>query len=239
MPFSQSVANKALVACGRCCCICHKFCATRIELHHIMPEAQGGPNTFENCIPLCFDCHEEVGSYNPSHPKGRKFTEKELKIHRDHWYAKVCAGSTTASPNEDHLRLDRELFSKVRKLLPSNGSIEFVRGNNYAGISFATDAHRDLEEFDYFCARPENEFFDIELETAKGGLLTSIRKFLRLIALNTWYNSSTKRSSVPPEWEEEQPDRFWKITDEIHELADDICKRYDEFIRLGRRKLAI
>src|SRR5207244_1784429 len=118
MAFPPDVAEAALVACGRCCCICHKFCAARIELHHIVPKAEGGPDTAENCIPLCFDCHEEVGSYNPQHPKGRRFTDDELRAHRDHWYERVRGGSA-AHPSEDHLRLDRELFTKIRELLPS------------------------------------------------------------------------------------------------------------------------
>lgn len=50
MRFPKSVAIQALVACGRCCCICHKFCGINIELHHIQQKADGGPDTFDNCI---------------------------------------------------------------------------------------------------------------------------------------------------------------------------------------------
>lgn len=57
-----------------------------MQLHHIIPEAQGGPDTTDNCIPLCLECHEEVGAYNSSHPIGRKFTSQELKGHRDLWF---------------------------------------------------------------------------------------------------------------------------------------------------------
>jgi hypothetical protein len=57
-----------------------------MQLHHIRAEADGGPDTIENCIPLCLDCHEEVGSYNPKHPIGRKFSEDELRQHRDLWF---------------------------------------------------------------------------------------------------------------------------------------------------------
>ena len=46
------------------------------------------PCSIDNCIPLCFDCHAEVKSYNPKHPKGRQFTPNELKGHRDKCYAK-------------------------------------------------------------------------------------------------------------------------------------------------------
>ncbi len=45
----------------------------------------------DNCIPLCLLCHEEVGSYNPAHPIGRKFRPDELRKHREQWYAHVRA----------------------------------------------------------------------------------------------------------------------------------------------------
>jgi len=60
-----------------------------MELHHIDPD---GPDTAENCIPLCFNCHAEAGSYNPAHPKGRKLTFSEIKGHRDRWYQSVREG---------------------------------------------------------------------------------------------------------------------------------------------------
>ena len=57
-----------------------------MQLHHIVQGAEGGEDTMENCIPLCLDCHEEVGSYNPKHPIGRKFSKDELRKHRDLWF---------------------------------------------------------------------------------------------------------------------------------------------------------
>lgn len=92
MPFSTTVYNKAMVACGRCCCICHRFVGKHIELHHIKQEADGGPNTFDNAIPLCLDCHADMGKTDPHHPKGRNYTSEELRGHRDHWYEIVKAG---------------------------------------------------------------------------------------------------------------------------------------------------
>ncbi len=49
MGFSPAVKAAALAACGRHCCICHKFCGTKIECHHIVHEAEGGVDAFENC----------------------------------------------------------------------------------------------------------------------------------------------------------------------------------------------
>ena len=86
MGFPISVADEVLVRCGRHCCLCGKYVGQKIELHHIKQAADGGEDTADNCIPLCFDCHAEVKAYNPHHPKGRKFTEKELRGHRDKCY---------------------------------------------------------------------------------------------------------------------------------------------------------
>lgn len=101
MSFSKEIVEDALVACGRLCCICHKFCGVRIELHHIIPRHKGGDDSCENCIPLCFDCHAEVEHYNTDHPKGRKFTPGELTKHRDKWYAMVSELNTPVPQASD------------------------------------------------------------------------------------------------------------------------------------------
>ena len=87
--WSQKVKEDALVACRRKCCVCHMFCGRNIELHHIVMESKGGESTFDNCIPLCFNCHAEAGHYNNNHPKGTKYSSAELKRHRDNWYQTV------------------------------------------------------------------------------------------------------------------------------------------------------
>lgn len=88
MGFPTSVADEVLVRCSRRCCLCGEYVGQKIELHHIKQVADGGDDSVDNCIPLCFNCHAEVKAYNNLHPKGRKFTEKELKGHRDKCYAR-------------------------------------------------------------------------------------------------------------------------------------------------------
>ncbi len=86
MPFPISIKEEALVRSRRRCCLCKKFAGRNIEVHHIVQEKDGGPNTLENAIPLCFDCHADVGHYNDQHPKGNKYTSAELRRHRDEWW---------------------------------------------------------------------------------------------------------------------------------------------------------
>lgn len=77
---AKSVANKVLALCGRSCCICHRVCGTKIELHHIEQKAHGGKDTLENCIPLCFDCHSDMGKADPKHPKGKRYSKEAFGV---------------------------------------------------------------------------------------------------------------------------------------------------------------
>lgn len=236
MPFSGKVAETALVACGRHCCLCHKFCGVKIELHHVIPESEGGDDTLENCIPLCFDCHTEVMHYNEKHPRGRKFTMAELKQHRDSWYRKASLSGVVYS-DPAHREMDRKLLIHVRELL--RDAIDYVRHRNYAGFSFNVDRHDPFFAIASKAQEPEFEFMDADLEASKAQLMSAVQEFNKAIALNTFPTNRSDRNAVPDEWEYEQPQRFRKAVSEIHTPLEATLKAYDELIRLGRRKLAI
>lgn len=87
--FSSDAATPLLIACHRRCCVCHRFCGVKMELDHIVQAADGGPDTADNAIPVCFDCHAEIHSYNNRHPEGRKFGPDELRGHKDQWLT-IC-----------------------------------------------------------------------------------------------------------------------------------------------------
>ena len=61
-------------------------------MHHIIQEADGGPNTLENAIALCLSCHAEAGHFNSRHPLGTKYSPKELRRHRAVWWAAIESG---------------------------------------------------------------------------------------------------------------------------------------------------
>lgn len=103
MGFSPTVRNEALTSAARHCCVCHRYKGVKIEVHHIKPEAEGGPNTIDNAIALCFDCHTDAGHYNDQHPKGTKFSRPELKLAREKWYKIVQYHHIQAPSNtSDH-----------------------------------------------------------------------------------------------------------------------------------------
>ncbi|MBL8015336.1 MAG: HNH endonuclease [Candidatus Doudnabacteria bacterium] len=100
MSFNQNEVDTLLADCRRCCCICHKFCGVHIELHHADHRSEGGSDDIENAIPLCFDCHAEVGHYNSDHPRGRKFTAEELRKHKKNWLEQVSSIGVNGSTVE-------------------------------------------------------------------------------------------------------------------------------------------
>jgi hypothetical protein len=90
MTFDRDQVSNLLARCHRRCCICHRFCGVKIETDHIKPKEQGGDDSIDNAIPVCFECHGEIHGYNDKHPRGRKFLPEELRSHKDQWL-KICA----------------------------------------------------------------------------------------------------------------------------------------------------
>lgn len=86
MAFPEAAVAQLLADCKRHCCVCLKWCGTKIHLHHIIPGAQGGPDEIDNAIPVCLDCHAEVESRGNM---GRQFTQAELREHKRRWL-EVC-----------------------------------------------------------------------------------------------------------------------------------------------------
>lgn len=100
MPFSNKIKSEALARSGRHCCLCHKSVGINVEVHHIVQEADGGKNTLDNAMVLCFDCHADTGHYNVRHPRGNKYTPDELRRRRDAWYVWYASNPGKPWPNE-------------------------------------------------------------------------------------------------------------------------------------------
>ena len=138
MSFPPDVKVRALVACRRNCVLCGRFCGLKIELHHIKQRAHGGKDTFENCIPLCFDCHSEVRMYNSEHPKGTKYSEEELIQRRDIFYQEIANNllphkyiSTEAS---EHFEVILIILKKLFKT--EVDAIGTIKGYNMPLVSY-------------------------------------------------------------------------------------------------------
>lgn len=78
MGFSEKTKEQVKKRAFYRCVICqHPF----VEVHHIIPQSEGGLDTEDNAAPLCARCHDLYGG-NPE-------KRKQIKQMRDHWYESV------------------------------------------------------------------------------------------------------------------------------------------------------
>ena len=71
MPFTESLKLKIKQRSNWQCCICEAY---YVEIHHIIPQEEGGPDTEENAAPLCPNCHD---IYQPNPPKKEVYKGEE------------------------------------------------------------------------------------------------------------------------------------------------------------------
>ncbi len=134
MPFPRDEVEQLLTACHRRCCICHRFCGVKIETDHMQPRGDGGPDTIDNAIPVCFECHAEIHSYNDQHPRGRKFRPAELRLQKDQWL-EICR-------NRPEIFINAARDADVGPLqalideLEFNGAVAQERGHELQGCLF-------------------------------------------------------------------------------------------------------
>lgn len=114
MAFPESlkldVKHKAAFRCCRCQAI-------GVEIHHVVPKAEGGADTNENAAPLCAKCHSDFGD-NP-------LKRKEIREMRDWWYQRV---STQASLTDPHFGvLEEKLDALLVKQAQSSSELDEIK----------------------------------------------------------------------------------------------------------------
>lgn len=132
---------------------------------------------------------------------------------------------------------DRALYDQLTALLSSKGVIGFLDRNNMAGFSFVQAKFEPLWEFLYEWNVPEREFLSPELEVIRKALWEKVDAYTGLLAFETFPTHNPDRHTVPPEWEHEQPDRFWRVVNAFHELAGEIVTLHGDLVRTGKAQL--
>ena len=77
MAFLESVKQSVKEKANFTCCWCNDR-QQKVEIHHIVPQAEGGSDEEINAAPLCSNCHTSYGG-NPE-------LRKEIRSRRDAWY---------------------------------------------------------------------------------------------------------------------------------------------------------
>lgn len=243
MSFPESVASKVLVACGRCCCICHKFCGIKMELHHIKQKADGGEDTFENCIPLCFDCHADMGKGDPKHPKGKRYSEAELRGHKERWIKQVANSDTVPGMGQGVSEADKKLFQRICDVFDEDLR-SWLRDADL-NEKHPAETFYLLKKMMYEAKDPFFEFLDPELEKLRGTFFCVIQKFIRYLIEHTYpviiedsrYYATKiwccSRGEV--KWDYDDYEQYKEEGRQLNQLATEVWEAYCEFVRNGRR----
>jgi len=99
MGFNERIKKEVRKLSHFSCCLCKNIGA---EIHHIIPQEDGGADDLDNAAPLCPTCHELYGG----NPRKRKIVREA----RDQWY-KIC--EKRFAPSTDRLS---ELAQKIDDL---------------------------------------------------------------------------------------------------------------------------
>jgi hypothetical protein len=234
MAFADAVKVDLLVKSRRSCCICHRFKGTNVEVHHIVPSAKGGSDATDNGIPLCFDCHADVEHYNVNHPKGTKYSEAELKKHRDNWFARVAA-TGPVQVNPAHSEIDRRVAEEIHKTMTVTDSYTFLRDHS---LWNSYDGRRvdPLFDLDHKFSYPDLQFMDADLEALRASFAANLDGCTNKISLLTSPSATMKGwYTVGSEFELLTSPRYDKIKIEV-EAADQACSRAAEsYLQLYNR----
>ncbi len=115
--FRDNDEIKCLLWCDRHCCLCGKACGTNIQIAHIIPKGKSKSDDIDNAIPLCFDCHSEIGRYNKEHPMGNQYRPEELKARREQIYEEY----TRHLVPPIHFEITQDLPNEQKRHLPDIG----------------------------------------------------------------------------------------------------------------------
>jgi hypothetical protein len=103
MAFTEALKTRVRKRAHLACCLCKSM---GVEVHHVIPQEEGGPDTEDNAAPLCPSCHETYGA----NPQKRKF----IREARELWY-EIC---------EKRFASDPERLDEIKRLLKKTVSYD-------------------------------------------------------------------------------------------------------------------
>jgi hypothetical protein len=210
------VETAVLANSARRCALCFHLDGDLTEKIGQIAHLDGNRNNpaEDNLAFMCLPHHSLFDSTTSQH---KNYTIHEVKAAQTRLYDLVSKGNhlslATAQPYLQ-AEADKKILRDLLETVPSNGSIRFLRDNNWAGFSFDMERLRNIKAFFYDRDGPEHEFLDSKLEMARRKFRDECDSLLEVLAMNTW---STEKGfyTVPPEWEWENPKRFEDTVNKI------------------------
>ena len=143
--------------------------------------------------------------------------------------------------------VDKALFIKIRDLIPPNSNtIYYLRGHHFGGM-FEHKLNKPLNDFYYHCKNLDFEFLDGDLEGAKIKFRDALNEFLDMLGRETFppseedgiIESKHLTHRLVPKPQNGNWVRYREVVERLNELADNAHLAYQDFIRLGQRKLVV
>jgi hypothetical protein len=211
-----------------------------MQCHHIVPHSNGGEDTFDNCIPLCLECHGEVMAYNPKHPIGTQYSPRELKRRRDEWYEALKNPRVTVL-GPAHAKIVREMVKRRRNVCSERRTMQiFFYETNYALGSRGVDEevpHVLLRLYYGSWKQVDCHFLDPSLESLFAEF--NARVLVMIQALNQIRGSKLWYSERGVSLDEQEYQTFRQCASQANNAANDLYKSYGELIHECRLRLEI
>lgn len=122
MAFTEKTKYEIRKKALQRCCICHNI---GVEIHHITPQSENGPDTIDNGAPLCPSCHETYGANQTK----RKF----IKEARNIWY-EIC--EKRYSYSEERFDKIENTLSDIKSILSKNFNFSETIENEKEYLTF-------------------------------------------------------------------------------------------------------
>lgn len=137
--------------------------------------------------------------------------------------------------------IDKELFSKFLKCLPSSGSVEFVN-NHCFGNSFNLERLNQLNEFYFTWNNAEYEFLNPNLENLKKTLFDKIAEFVDFSSLKTYRQRNGLFLAIPDAYLADEMNLPQHVRDNIQTLNKLGCEVYEahqNLVREAKKELGV
>lgn len=128
MAFSEAAKLNVKENADFTCCWCRDL-RNKVEIHHIIPQADGGSDDEDNAAPLCGSCHNLLGG-NPD-------LRKEIRQRRNQWY-ELCSKRLYQSPSPEQPKGGDELEHHLAQESPS---CLWLRKDEEPGCALLLETH--------------------------------------------------------------------------------------------------
>ena len=221
MGFPLKVRESVLLKCKRHCCLCGQYVGTNIELHHIKQKAHGGEDTEDNCIPLCFNCHAKMPA--PTHHKGCKYNESELKQRRDEIYEHVKNKPIIIYTQND-INIAKSIMDKYDEKLECLIRIDPCGQQIYIPfIDSVESMRRDLNSYKY-------QFDALDLDNEKCNIVSAAEDWIDYLYNPEYFHPSSNNL----EYIIFNSSTVNQYRDDIKEIRNILCIAYNKLRFVSR-----